>query len=175
MTKVINLLGGPSVGKSTLAAEIYYKLKSAQVNCELVREYVKDWAWENRKVTTLDQPLICGKQIAAEMRLYGKVDVIVTDSPIILSPFYQEHYSGHEYISQMVEGHLGQAMRLGVIHEYYLLKRNKPYSGEGRYETEEQAKSLDLSLVKFLVRHGIDYSRIDCSDSEKADTIIRTI
>jgi len=51
MTRVINLLGGPGVGKSTAAAKLFAKYKDEGKSVELVREYVKDWAWEGRKNT----------------------------------------------------------------------------------------------------------------------------
>lgn len=47
-TRVITLWGGPGSGKSTMAAEIYARLKRQLCNVEMVREYVKGWAWEGR-------------------------------------------------------------------------------------------------------------------------------
>lgn len=43
---VINLFGGPSAGKSTLAAGVFYNLKCMGINCELITEYPKDKVWE---------------------------------------------------------------------------------------------------------------------------------
>lgn len=39
---VINLMGGPGSGKSTVASGIFYRLKKMGVNCELALEFVKD-------------------------------------------------------------------------------------------------------------------------------------
>ena len=41
-TLVINLIGGPCSGKSTIAAELFARLKKMGVHCELVSEYIKD-------------------------------------------------------------------------------------------------------------------------------------
>ena len=84
-TTIINLYGGPGTGKSTSAAYFYYLLKAQGKNVELVREYVKDWAWEGRKISTYDQIYFLGKQVRRESMLYGKVDWIVTDSPIMMN------------------------------------------------------------------------------------------
>ncbi len=54
-TTIINLYGGPGAGKSTSAAYLYYLLKCQQENVELVREYVKKWAWENRPCGVYDE------------------------------------------------------------------------------------------------------------------------
>jgi len=40
-TKVINLFAGPGAGKSTTAAGLFAEMKRANVDVELVTEYVK--------------------------------------------------------------------------------------------------------------------------------------
>jgi ATP:corrinoid adenosyltransferase len=92
-TKVINMFGGSGIGKSTTAAGLYHQMKLQGLNVELVREYVKGWAWAGTKVNTYDQVYIFGKQARSEYMLYGKVDYIVTDSPILLSPIYDRYYN----------------------------------------------------------------------------------
>lgn len=62
-TTIINLYGGHGSGKSTSAAYYYYVMKKDGLNVELVRQYVKDWAWEGRKITTNDQIYFLGKQV----------------------------------------------------------------------------------------------------------------
>src|SRR4051812_8750331 len=101
-TFVVNLFGGPGVGKSTLAAEIFVTLKKRGIEVELIQEYVKAWAWDGKPVGTFDQLYILAKQLKLETRLYGKVDVVVTDSPLLFSPIYERFYGGgiHELISE---------------------------------------------------------------------------
>lgn len=48
MTHIINICGGPGIGKSATAAKLFAKLKEGGVNAGLVTEYVKQWAWEYR-------------------------------------------------------------------------------------------------------------------------------
>src|ERR1700751_2169041 len=101
-TVVVNILGGSGIGKSTTAALVYGELKLRYQVCELVREFVKQWAWEGRKVGPFGQSIIYGQQVERESSLYGKVDFIVTDSPLILCPVYQQHYDGHDTIKHCV-------------------------------------------------------------------------
>jgi len=172
MTVVINLFGGPGCGKSTLAAELFVAFKRQGKNVELVREYVKDWAWANRKIGIYDQLYICGKQSHKEVSLYGKVDVIITDSPLLLGPFYQEYYSGTEsYVLPAVSGLLSQASRSGVKHLNFHLSREKKYNPAGRYETEEQAVTIDNAIATFLIRNGVKLEFVTAPDSEKCSTI----
>src|ERR1041385_3278977 len=91
-TTIINLYGGPGSGKSTAAAFFYYLMKKDGLSVELVREYVKDWAYEKRGIGTYDQIYFLGKQTRRESMLYSKVDWIVTDSPVMMNLYYAQRY-----------------------------------------------------------------------------------
>ena len=87
--KVINLYGGPGCGKSTTAAFLFGYMKLRGYNIELVTEYAKDLVWDNRLEDMLDQQeYIFAKQNHRLHRLRGKVDYVVTDSPLLLSTIY---------------------------------------------------------------------------------------
>ena len=84
---VVNLFGAPGAGKSTGAAYIFSRLKLAGINAELVTEFAKDKVWEESKAVFQNQAYIFGKQYFRISRVQDKVDVVITDSPILLSPF----------------------------------------------------------------------------------------
>lgn len=86
----INLFGPPGAGKSTLAAIVFAKLKMMGINCELVTEFAKDKVWERNNEALSNQIYIFAKQYYRMSRCAGQVDVIVTDSPLFLSPFYNK-------------------------------------------------------------------------------------
>jgi nicotinamide riboside kinase len=160
MTKIINFYGGPGTGKSTTAALMYAKLKLTGVNAELVREYVKDWAWEGRKINTYDQLYLLGKQIRRESLLYGKTDVIVTDSPVMLGVYYAEKYSPQfvtEGVTAGAKALYRQAEEDGYKHTHVMLTRTKPYSAKGRYQTEAEAKLIDSGVEEMLRRLDVPY------------------
>ncbi len=153
MTTIINLYGGPGSGKSTSAAFIYYLLKSQGKNVELVREYVKDWAWDQRSMTAYDQIYFLGKQVRRESMLYGKVDYVITDSPVMMNLYYAQRYCSlvlSEGIRDATIAFYRQATEDGHKHVHILLERNKPYMSEGRYQTEEEAKEIDVGLKRLL-------------------------
>lgn len=167
-TTIINLYGGPGTGKSTSAGYIYYLLKSQNVNAELVREYVKDWAWEGRKISVYDQIYFMGKQLRRESLLYGKVDYIVTDSPISLGCVYAERYSPpavKDGVVSCTKALYKQAAEDGYKHVHVFLQRSKPYNPSGRYQTESDARMIDDEVKSLLDRFGMPY--VTCGTETK--------
>jgi RecA/RadA recombinase len=163
-TIVVELYGGPGSGKSTLAAGLYYALKKQGKSVELCREYIKDWAYENRKIGRHDQIYLMGKQVRRESLLYGKVEYIITDSPILLSGFYEHHYQETDICTPACVKFLEHSE---VVRFPFLLKRNKPYNPVGRYETEEQAKVIDVEMGAYLERHLKEFGVIDTENPEE--------
>ena len=89
---VINFYGGPGSGKSTAAAGLFYQMKIAGYNVELTDEFAKECVWEGNIPMLADQLWVLGHQHRKILRLSDKVDYIITDSPVLLSPIYRERY-----------------------------------------------------------------------------------
>lgn len=147
---VVNLFGAPGAGKSTGAAYIFSQLKMAGINAELVTEFAKDKVWEESKAVFQNQAYIFGKQYFRISRLQDKVDVVVTDSPIILSPFYaNDPVLGDEFDTLCTK----------VFNSYdsmnVFINRVKPYNPVGRFQTENESDQLASDLFTFLNKHGI--------------------
>lgn len=172
MSHVINLFGGSGLGKSTLAAGIFYKMKMQGAHCEMVREYVKQLAWDGIKVGPLDQPYLFGKQCKYESRLYNKVEYIVTDSPLLLSPFYEKFWTGDSIVLPAVLNFLEAAKKHGITHHNFLLNRQKKFDTRGRYETEAQARKADEGVKQFLQELNMPFTEVTVPDEERADWII---
>lgn len=173
-TLVVNLFGGPGVGKSTLAAEVFVALKKAGLQVELIQEYIKAWAWDGKAVGTFDQLYILAKQLKLETRLYGKVDIVITDSPLLFSPIYEKFFSGGTSMSEAAAlSVLRAAEENGVMHLNYILPRNVPYDERGRYQSEEQAKKVDGWMETFLCYHKLPLIRVP--EQHKANFIIADV
>lgn len=153
MSVVINLIGGPGSGKSTTCSGLHYFLKHLGVNCEVAREFAKDAVWEGRTSLFDDirhQQYIFAKQVKRLQDLDGKVDIILTDSPLLLSHVYAADapQGFHDYIDYMWD--MFENMT-------YFMVRNKPYNEMGRYQTQEEALTLDSGIRKLLMRRGVPY------------------
>ena len=81
---VINLYGGPGVGKSTVAAELFSLMKKENYNVEFVTEHAKELTYEGRyNVLDQDQLYVFAKQHRKILRLKNKVDFINSLKPIL--------------------------------------------------------------------------------------------
>lgn len=157
-TTLINLYAGPGAGKSTKAAELFYKVKRLGIEAELISEYVKQWVWEERKICTYDQFYIFGKQAKKEYSLFGKVDYIITDAPMLLSVYYTSVFGSPEMarvFSDMYKVYVDMCKESGVEMLHYWVERQGVYQPNGRIHSEEEALAIDKDLQKFLVSHGI--------------------
>lgn len=145
MTTIINLYGGPGSGKSTLAAGTYAQCKQHGQSVELVREYVKAWAWRGDAIRRWDELYIFAKQLREESNLYGKVDLIITDRPLGLSVVYERMYGapGACMLRETYEHVRAMQHREGIRSVDLLVRRTKPYVTAGRFESEDDARRVD--------------------------------
>ena len=93
---VINLFGGPGLGKSTIASGLFYRMKVAGFQVESVTEYAKDVVWDQAPTKFSDQLYITAKQNRKLWRLQDQVEWIVSDSPLLLGL----HYAPPDYFPQ---------------------------------------------------------------------------
>lgn len=142
-TIVVNLFAGPGTGKSTMMGSLFSELKWRDVNCEMAPEYAKEKVWERTTAVLEDQIYVFAKQLHSIERLLGQVEVVITDSPILLSLIYGKHES-HEFRSLVVEVH-NRHNTLNIF-----LERLKPYNPSGRLQDEEQARTIDDEIHDLL-------------------------
>ena len=156
---VVNIFGGPGIGKSTTAFKVCSILKERQINCELVTEQAKNFTWEDRHTTLECQPYIFGKQLRDLWRLRNKVDIAVTDAPLLLSLIY---FKSEDWPDSFFPYVVDQFNTFDNMN--FLLDRNKPYSEVGRNQTEDQAKQIDLQIKVLL-----DYLKLKFVELHKPD------
>lgn len=174
MTTIINLYGGPGTGKSTTAALMFAALKQRGVNAELVQEVAKTWAWEDRRIAALDQFQIFGEQLRRESVLLGKVDVVVTDGPLLLGEFFSRWYAQHDIanaIQKCVETYNDELRNAGHHARHVFLKRTKPYNPNGRYQKEEEARRMDLAQEALVFNRFGAYDALDTDEGEIRDYV----
>lgn len=113
---------------------MFAKLKMMGVNCELVTEFAKDKVWEKNNEALSNQIYIFAKQYYRMSRCTGQVDVIITDSPLFLGPFYNKDPEIDEPLKQ-----LARVITERYDNLNYFLRRVKKYNPVGRLQSEEES------------------------------------
>jgi len=165
MTLVVNFFAGSGCGKTSISWDVSAELKwMGGINVEYCSEYVKHQLYEERSAIFKDQDYIFGKQKYSIKRLVdcGKLDVIITDSPILLSAFYNNPID-----KDFNKNILNKFNQFNNIN--YFLQRVKPFNEVGRFQTAEEAKQDDIKLRKMLDEFEVKYQVIK---GEKASTEI---
>lgn len=142
MTTVINLFGGANSGKSTTAAGLYFALKKGHHKVELVREYIKNWVYEGRFPNKWDQPYVGPKQMKYESLLYDKVDYIITDSPYLITDWYENMYHSTQVAKPSMVKFVQHASNNGITYRNFWLDTVPYIDTDGRYQTEEEIKAM---------------------------------
>lgn len=165
----INLFGGPGIGKSTTAALLYANIKNnlihqnSEVKLELIQEYVKEWAWEGIKIRGFDQVYICANQLRREeIPLRSGVDMIITDSPLILQCIYsnKNNVPGYNELYGIAHAFEKQYPSINIM----LDRGSRPYVNHGRYETHDKAIEMDKYIESELKYNVIPYKKIPYND-----------
>lgn len=170
-TLVVNLVGGQGSGKSTMMAHLFAQLKWNNIDCEMCSEFAKELVWENRQETFKDELYIFAKQNHRLFRCNGKVDVIITDRPLIMSIAYNRYYGDQT-------DYFWNAAYESIVYETFnkqknlniFLNRVKPFNPNGRNENEEDAKKFDEYFKASLEDLRLPYHEFD-GDSNSVEEI----
>ena len=166
-TLVVNLLGAAGSGKSTLATELFMLMKRKGYNCEYVDEYAKHIVYEENYKRLGNQLLVLSNQYFSLDVIRDKVNVIITDSPLILSIFYNRENSGKNHLK--VPDKLIKDLVLYCYSTFdnlnYFLVRNHEYKREGRYQTEAEAKAQEGRILAMVEELGLDYKEFLSTDN----------
>ena len=165
---VVNLLGGPGSGKSSMAARIFADLKWQYISCEYASEWAKDRVWEGTEILLGNQLLVFANQYHKLHALNEKVDVVVTDSPLILSAIY-----GMNESKEFTDLVLQKFNSFNNIN--FFVKRSKPYVQAGRLQTESKARKIDEQIEEFLNIYSMPRQYVTMSNDSLnlINTIIR--
>lgn len=167
-TLIVNMIGGPGVGKSTNAARIFSELKDRDFNVELVTEYAKDLTWGESFNVLKDQIYVFGKQQHRIWRLDGKVDIILTDSPLLLSTVYGDSETSKEFKDLVIS----EYFRRPTIN--IMLNRVKKFNPKGRNQTLEEAIGFDEKIKQRILEIDKIHLTVDGAESSK-ETIVNFI
>lgn len=148
ITLVVNLFAGPSAGKTTCAWEIASELKKRDIVTEYVPEYAKELVWDENYEALTNQEAIFEEQAHRINRLIGKVDVVVTDSPVLFSEIYGQNNSDE--------------FKKRIWNEYnnhdnfnFFINRGKKFEKEGRIHNLDESIEIDHQIKSMLEENSV--------------------
>jgi len=161
--KVINLFGGPGVGKTTVAMRVFTELNMKQLKVEYVDEYAKELTWNQSFKMMENQQMIFANQHQKFFRLKDTIDIAVTDAPL----FNSIVYSG--------KGDDNKHFHANVFHEFkryqnlnFFLKRETEYKEHGRSQKLEDAIKVDEEVLRCLEWFKVPYVEISLKNATES-------
>ncbi len=168
---VINIYGGPGVGKSTTALHLVAELKKRGINADYVSEYAKELVYA-KSFSKLDgsvqnQREIFHKQKSRlDITLEG-VEVAVTDAPLLLNAVYLKEKS-NSYTQDVLKKY-NEYKNFNIVIERDL---SAPFEPEGRIHNLEESIEKDAEMISMLSTNQIPFQRFNRNDiAAIADTI----
>jgi hypothetical protein len=159
MTLIVNLFGAPSAGKSTISAGVFYKLKQRGVSVEIISEVAKEVVWRNDLPLLKNQAYLFGEQNRRQSIMVGKVDFLITDSPLPLSVIY-----AHEGYPKSLEPFV-----IDVFKSYnnisFFINLGEHFEERGRVHGRSEALVKQEQIKNLLQTHDIHYDVITANDS----------
>ena len=166
-TIVINILGGPGVGKTTIANDLFVRLKKMGKDVESVSEFAKELVWEKRDEAFDDRLYMHAEQNHRLMMMNNNLDYIITDSPLILTSIYNSYYLKDKFstsYNSMIDEVTIQTWNL-YNNKTFFIERSVDYETNGRRESERQANDIDIKIKKYLEDNNIEYITIQDRDN----------
>ena len=127
------------------------------MNVELVTEFAKDLTWDKSDALN-DQLYVFANQFHKLYRCKRSgVNVVVTDSPLLLSNLYREKHN--PFFAKPFTDYVEYCHSV-YDNLNYFIRRVKPYDPCGRREDEVSAKAMDrkirAALKDFMIIHEVD-------------------
>lgn len=170
-TFVINIIGAPGVGKTTISALLFAKLKLCGYVCEYVQEYAKKLVWMKDFDTLNNQYHVTKKQFELLQQINGHVDFIVTDGPLIHGIYYnkynKDNISNIDKTEKYILNCFSKFNNINIV----LDRINRKYETEGRIQSEDEAKDIDIVLKHLLKINSIEYKNYP-SEEKSVQNII---
>jgi hypothetical protein len=159
-TKVINIIGGPGSDKSLFSSAIILYLNLHHKTVETIPDYAKSLVWQQNFEVLKNQYFIAQRQYEMLSLLDGQVQYLITECSLPQVLYYNEHYEENicdiaKTRAQILEWYK-QHNNVNIMVE----RGDKKYVHTGRFQDEEQARSIDRGLRAMLVREGLHFTSL---------------
>jgi nicotinamide riboside kinase len=152
---IVGLYGGPGIGKSTLAAQLYAHFKTKHYDVEYVNEFAKELVYENNLKGLANQTYVFGTQLHRLMCAAEHNQLIICDSPLLLAAIY------HDNTSKMLTELIVEMHEKFTNYSIFLKRNTNYHSMVGRIHSLTQSISIDNQILHLLNDRLIPYRTYD--------------
>lgn len=142
MPKLINIFGSPGSGKSTFALFLTGELKMRGLDCEYSPEYIKYLIAKGN--CNFDQLDILHNQYHQILAYYNNSNIVVTDSPLLLSTIYGKNYKHQKELFSLAKAFNSDFESINILIE--------PPKDREKYKDSLRLQNYDQSLELFEMR-----------------------
>jgi hypothetical protein len=119
-----------------------------------------------------DRIFIMAEQMRREAILHGKVDILITDSPVMIASFYYNKRPAIDLAKELISDkeHSGDE-----YHFYIIRDENQRFEQYGRAHNEEESRKIDDEMMKFLRNEGLFVHEIQGDPNSRLIQILNII
>lgn len=177
-TVVVNLFGGPGIGKTTTANSLVGNLKRSDIDAVYISEYIKELIYKanSGRVSLADKEIakkLLDGSLYSQSCVFSRqkemldihvdqVPVVVTDSPLPLNTIYLKDKS-EPYCRDVMRCFNDEYVNLNIVLER---DPNALFQTEGRIHDKNESVVKDREIVKFLRDNNINYVSFPVNDLE---------
>lgn len=173
-TYVINIIGGPGIGKTTISALLFANLKIRGYVCEYVQEFAKKLVWLQDYDTLNNQFFVSKEQYNLLKQIDRHVDFLITDGPLIHGIYYNKYNKDNNSNTDKVEKFILTSINKFKNINIVLDRVDRDYEKEGRIQTEEEAKDIDVILKHILRTNNFSFSSF-LADPNQIENIVEYV
>ena len=166
-SKVVEFLGAPGSGKTTLAHTVFSWLKTTGSNSVFVSEVATDWI--NQGKLPEDQFLVSAEQNHRLYNMLGQYEYIVMDTSLLLGCYYIDMPHSLKKYREISDDSLQNAIwsykaTLQYLHTIYdnitIFKelQDYPHSMVGRIHDKKQSQQIEYDLKNLLTSLTVPYT-----------------
>lgn len=132
-------------------------------------EFAKEKWYDGNQKVFQNQEYIFGTQSYKMARVAETVDLIITDSPLLLPIAYNNSSLLGEGFNQMVYNIFNSYYNIN-----YMLIRKHEYKCQARNEDEQKAKELHQRIIDILHKYNVKYGEL-CTCTNNYDMVVESI
>ena len=146
-----------------------YILEHTQKNAEECSEWIKEKVYDGDAYPFENQIYTFAQQLRKQDAMDGKVDYIVSDSPLILSAFYgSDKYSRPEF-NELVLAEFKRFNNLNVF-----IERPLGFQEEGRVHSQDESVAIDKRIKEYMNKHKIPFVTVQ-ADKDIVQNILHAV